>query len=353
MVGEIRAFHVKCKYTNALICTCAQGQPRSWLHCPRNREEFGAKAEELWKLYYSAREDQASGEPVASTSTRSEVRSEPFIFQGMTREIALPPLPPRFPLTEAKQARGWSFGELRDKLGDEKAMTLADSSFSARQWKHLSLIHGAPASVQTNDTDAYAAVVGGARFKLEAAKRVLRDKLESVKWLEEKAANIEQDAEEFKQSVERELMDEQRQQDLGVAEVGVVEGTTPQKEQKEKKREDGKEKDGHVAVEDSAGKKHSSENTKTKKKRKRTLAVPRKRKRSKRVPRVDFKFDILEIIDEENEEGEEEARPGSTSPATPEPAPAAPEEAQQKETNFGGKALVSERLQLKHLQSEK
>ncbi len=169
--GKIKAFHVKCKYTNALLCTCAQG----------NRDNGGPGrsvlttaryADKLWRLYNSGfcwQERGPSGDAV---------------FRGVTCDVALPPLKPTFPLSDAKRTQGWTFNELEGLLGTDKADLLVDKVEKQRKQ---------PISDRIN---------------LDKAKKILSAQRVAVENMQAKAEKMRADAEDFEKRLEKEFEEE-------------------------------------------------------------------------------------------------------------------------------------------------
>jgi len=166
--GEVKAFHVNCKYTGLLICTCAHGAGPS---VKTKKANFAASL----KAFYESSD----------------------LFEGMYCDIALPPLKPKFPLTQAKKVQGWSVAELATVFGEEQARILLESSFTTKQLKQVrQSYYGGQISLSD---------YGHVRIKLEDAKKFLGVQRAAVEGLEAKAARLKEEAKTFQEEAEREF----------------------------------------------------------------------------------------------------------------------------------------------------
>ena len=68
-----------------------------------------------------------------------------MLLKDVVCDVALPPLKPRFPLTEEKRTQGWAVSELRQTLGDEKTRLVLESAFTPKQWKQMAMQYGSTA----------------------------------------------------------------------------------------------------------------------------------------------------------------------------------------------------------------
>ena len=257
-VKKIAPFHIRCEYTNALICTCPYGKPKWNRHgkffyermgthekqiynemlvkyalCTlrvmksltthsrslvslvydfptdilRTEEEnFRVKAEKMWKLYLESISSQRIPEFAASSMTPTSVRPTPLVFEGVQHELVLPILPERHPLSDAKRALGWSLKEMREVLGDQKTKDMLQTV--VLRPKELKQIRANNGDVMSE----LVSVMKGTRYTLDTFKATVLEKQRAIELLQAKSDKAVAEAAEFTRKIEEERADEERQQ---------------------------------------------------------------------------------------------------------------------------------------------
>lgn len=185
----LKPFHTKCKYTGMMLCTCTHGNSKlasaKGKHASHPFEtlvlrSFTASARETYRpafhpLHRRSAEITAfkqHAQKLWKLHNGGNLCQPDLLLRGMYCDVAIPPLKPGFPLSDAKRTQGWTEGELRQRLGDDRASIL----FRNRE-----------------------------RVTVEDAKKILLQSKAALEGLEAKSEKLREVAEQFQQQAEIEL----------------------------------------------------------------------------------------------------------------------------------------------------